>query len=197
MQLLRKMYWLLLIQVIFLFCRTPGKVVEYPKHGGPTEFHREPAKLIPMGYLNINNRGVDERSHIPWYRSLGFGLGLFIHQDMSWIWRGHKFLYYYFDLDYSQEVKPGGVYPYEKNGVLSTYPGLYIRTYLPWIFKIHYGAGLNLRLTNTPYDRWGLYGQAGLELYGFTISTIVIGHPGQSNWEKEYRMGYMYAPIRW
>ncbi|MDW8307202.1 MAG: hypothetical protein RML34_09090 [Leptospiraceae bacterium] len=182
--------------ILVLACRSPQPVVEQPKHGGPTEFHRQPVKYIPIAYLNFNSRGVDDRDHVPWYRSMGFGLGLFIHQEMSWMWTGHKFLYYYIDIDYSREMS-GGVYPYRSRGVLSTYPGLYIRTYLPWLFKIHYGGGMLLRLTHTSYDRWGLYGQVGLEFFGFTWSTLFLAHPGQSNWEREYRIGYMYAPIRW
>lgn len=185
---------LILLALLSGFCRSPERVIDQPVKGRPTEFHREPAKYIPIAYLNFNNRGVDRRRDVSLASSMGGGLGMFIHQPMSWMWTGHKFLYYYVDIDFSPE-RYGGVYPYDKHWVVSTYPGVYIRTYMPAFFKVHYGGGVNLRLSNTIFDRWGMYGQVGLEFYGLTSSILFIGHPGQGNWEQEYRVGYLHAPI--
>lgn len=174
-------------------CRSPNKKIKDPVAGRPTEFHREPAKLIPIGYFSINDRGVDNREDVSYFSSMGFGLGLFINQPTSKQWLGHKFLYYYIDIEGSPEHY-GDPYPGEKNWVFATSPGVYMRTYLPLWVKLHYGVGLNMRFGSN-YDRWGMYGQMGVEWYGFTASTVVIGYPGQPNWDTEYRFGYMYAPI--
>ena len=61
--------------------------------------------------------------------------------------------------------------------------------------KAHYGLGIDLRLTETKFDRWGMYGVFGLELFGLTFSTKIIGHPGQPNFEQEYRYGFMAYPV--
>lgn len=183
-----------LIGFAFTNCRSPGRVVERPRHGKTTEFHREPAKYLPYIYMNHGSRGVDRNKDVSYFSRAGMGLGLWINQPLGWEWVGHKFLYYYVDLDLSPE-RAGGVYPGKKTYTLSTYPGIMLRTYTPFFLKMHYGGGVNLRLYNTSYDRWGIYGKMGLEFFGLTASVIAIGHPGQSNWEREVRFGYIYAPI--
>ncbi|MFO1525611.1 MAG: hypothetical protein U1F16_06525, partial [Turneriella sp.] len=67
----------------------------------------------------------------------------------------------------------------------------------PLYLKMHFGFGMNLRYNQQYYDRWGVYGMMGLELWGLTSSVVFIGHPGQQNWETEYRAGYMWAPVEW
>lgn len=176
-------------------CRSPNKIMDKPERAiKNTEFHREPATFIPEVYANLNSRGVDRRRDAGYTESIGFGAGLYINSALSPQWNGHKFFYYYMDIDASPE-RTGGAYPGDTKWVLSTYPGMYFRTYTPIWLKLHYGGGLNLRLTETKYDKWGVYGRMGVELYGFNASVIFIGHPGQSNWETEYRGGWMYAPI--
>ncbi|MCB1199391.1 MAG: hypothetical protein KDK41_02000 [Leptospiraceae bacterium] len=187
----------LLTAVILAFvlqCRSPGKVVERPSFGKTTEFHREPAKFIPYFYVNNVNRGIDRPGDVGFFSKMGGGAGLLINQPLSWQWIGHKFLYYYMDVDFSPEYA-GGVYPGDKAWSVSSYPGLLMRTYTPFWMKLHYGAGLNIRLANTQYDRWGIYAKMGVEFYNITSSVVFIGHPGQSNWEREFRFGYLYAPI--
>lgn len=188
-------YSIILTVLLAQACRSPNKIMDKPESAiKNTEFHREPATLIPEVYANLNSRGVDRRSDAGYTDSIGFGAGLLVNSAISPQWNGHKFFYYYVDLDVSSE-RQGPSYPGDTNWVLSTYPGMYVRTYTPFWMKLHYGAGLNLRLTETRYDKWGVYGRMGLELYGFHASVIFIGHPGQSNWETEYRGGWMYAPI--
>lgn len=187
---------LLFLLVVFIAtgCRSSNEVVKRPDIGGPTEFHREPVFLIPELYMSFNDRGVDRSEDVDWHDTIGFGAGLYINQPMSSQWMGHKFMYYYVDFEASSElIGPG--YPGEKNWVFSTYPGVMFRSYLPLLFKVHYGLGLNIRAGSTPYGHTGVYGKMGLEFYGLTASTIFIGHPGQSAWETEYRVGWMYAPI--
>lgn len=176
-------------------CRGQRPVVKKPAHGKVTEFHREPSKFIVQLMADYNYRGINRQGDRALVDGLGGGVGLFIHQPMRWQWIGHKSLYYYVDVTGSPEFA-GNPYPGQKRYIVSTYPGIYMRSYLPFFFKVFYGTGINLRLGRTNYDQWGIYGRAGVELCGFTTSFLAIGHPGQPNWETEYRFGYMmYKPL--
>lgn len=188
----------ILFIVLILFsaaCQSPGKVVEKPVAGDPTEFHKEPKKFLPIVYASVNDRGVDRRSDVPYYRSTGIGLGVYYNQPLNWQWYGHKFLYYYADLEFQPEKVFDESYPGETNWVLASSPGIRYRTYLPVLFKMYYGGGVDLKFTHTNYDPWGVYLTTGVQLYGLTAGTKFIGHPGQSNWEREYQFGWMYAPV--
>lgn len=179
-------------------CRSRGTIIKPPRENLPTtEFHHEPAKLIPWFYGNKSSRGLDRQSDAPFANQVGGGLGLLINSKLDPQWDGHRFFYYYIDFDISPQFNPGKTYPGDRQWIFSSYPGVLFRTYTPLYFKMHFGFGLNLRYNQQFYDRWGLYGMMGLELYGLTSSVIFIGHPGQANWETEYRLGYMWAPVEW
>lgn len=185
---------LFLIAFANLNCKGQEPVIKSPGHGHVTEFHRAPKPWMAQIYMNYGYRGINRESERSFLNSIGGGLGVFIHMPMSPQWIGHKSLYYYMDFDVSPEYS-GNPYPGSKDYVYSGYPGIYIRQYLPFLFKLYYGGGVALRYSQTAYDRWGMYGQIGVELCGLTSSIIVIGHPGQNNWESEYRFGYMlYRP---
>lgn len=182
-------------------CRSPGKLKKRPKLGKKTEFHHEPPLLIPQIFMSHNTRGLDygqgfSQGTVSRFDTIGGGLGLFVNTSMGDQWVGHKLFYYYIDLDIAPE-HGGRDYPGDKRWIFSTYPGVYMRSYLPFWLKIHWGLGLNFRMGATDYDRWGIYTQIGLELFNFTASTIFVGHPGQSNIETEYRFGYVWAPFHW
>lgn len=184
--------------VVGAACRSRGPQVKTPREGMPaTEFHHEPAKLIPWFYANKSSRGLDRQADAPFLQQVGGGAGLLINSRLDKQWDGHRFFYYYFDVDASPQYVPGKTYPGDRQWIYSSYPGVMFRTYTPLFFKMHYGFGLNLRFNQRFYDRWGIYGLVGLELYGITSSAIFIGHPGQANWETEYRLGYMWAPVEW
>lgn len=179
-------------------CRSRGPVIKTPRENLPTtEFHHEPAKFIPWIFGNKSSRGLDRQSDASFLNQVGGGLGLLVNSQIDSQWNGHKFFYYYIDFDASPQYVPGGAYPGTKQWTFSSYPGILFRTYTPFYFKMHFGAGVNLRYNQQFYDRWGVYGQMGVELWGLTSSVIFIGHPGQLNWETEYRAGYMWAPVGW
>ena len=186
---------LLLLFSFFLQCGSRGPLVKEPAYGQPTEFHHKPKKTIPYLYVSSNQRGAEKRSQINQLDTLGFGVGGFFNEPMNAVWYGHKFMYFYFDLEVAPEnqLKTDGTW--EKSYLLGTSPGIYWRSYLPVFLKAHYGLGIDLRLTETKFDRWGMYGVFGLELFGLTFSTKIIGHPGQPNFEQEYRYGFMAYPV--
>ncbi|RME89733.1 MAG: hypothetical protein D6767_07950 [Candidatus Hydrogenedentota bacterium] len=188
-------YILLALILIGIACKGKEPIIKRPPHGKATEFHRKPAKIIVHPFADYNYRGINRSADRKFYNGIGAGLGFYFHFPMRWQWVGHKRLYYYADVTVSPEYS-GNPYPGEKSYIASTYPGIYIRSYLPFFFKVFYGGGVVVRLGSTPYDQWGIYGRAGLELCGLTSSFLVIGHPGQSNWEGEARLGFMaYKPV--
>lgn len=179
-------------------CRSRGPLVQNPREGTPaTEFHHEAAKWIPWFYANKSSRGLDRMDDASFFNQVGGGLGILMNSALDTQWSGHKFFYYYLDLDFSPQYNPGKTYPGDKQWILSSYPGVMFRTYTPFFMKMHLGMGANLRFGQHYYDRWGIYGMMGLELWGLTSSVIFIGHPGQANWETEYRAGYMWTPVEW
>ncbi|MBV6492730.1 MAG: hypothetical protein LDLANPLL_00727 [Turneriella sp.] len=198
---MRKLYYYILLLCVIVFaahCRSSGPTIKQPRSGMPaTEFNREPAKLIPWLYANKSSRGVDRQSDVGFFNQVGGGIGLLYNSKLDDQWDGHKFFYYYLDVDFSPQYIPVGAYPGTKEWTISSYPGVLFRTYTPLYFKMHFGMGLNLRYNQLYYDRWGVYGLMGLELFGLTSTVIFIGHPGQVNWETEYRLGYMWAPVEW
>lgn len=179
-------------------CRSRGPEIKAPRDNLPaTEFHHEPAKLIPWFYINKSSRGLDRQADAPSSDQVGGGAGLLINSRLDSQWDGHKFFYYYLDFDVSPQFNPGKTYPGDKQWIYSSYPGIMFRTYTPFYLKMHFGFGMNLRYNQQYYDRWGVYGMMGAELWGFTSTVVFIGHPGQMNWETEYRVGYMWAPVEW
>lgn len=179
-------------------CRSRGPQITPPRGNTPaTEFHHEPAKLIPWVYANKSTRGLDRHSDAPFADQVGAGLGLLVNSRLDSQWDGHRFFYYYLDFDVSPQFVPGKTYPGDKQWIFSSYPGILFRTYTPLYLKMHFGFGMNLRYNQQYYDRWGVYGMMGAELWGITSTVIFIGHPGQANWETEYRAGYMWAPVEW
>ena len=182
----------------FQACRSRGEPIATTRENTPrTEFHHKPARWIPWFYTNKSTRGLDRASDANFMSQVGGGFGLLLNSSIDPQWNGHKFFYYYIDFDISPQRIPEGAYPGSKQWTYSSYPGIMFRTYTPFFLKLHYGLGVNLRYNQQVYDRWGLYGQMGLELWGITTTAIFIGHPGQANWETEYRLGYMWAPVEW
>lgn len=183
---------------LLAYCRSRGPMVKQPRPGtAATEFHHEPAKVIPWFYANKSSRGLDRQSDASFFNQIGGGAGILINSKLDEQWIGHKFFYYYMDFDISPQYNPGKVYPGDKQWIFSSYPGILFRTYTPLYFKMHFGFGVNLRYNQQYYDRWGVYGSIGAELWGITSTVVFIGHPGQLNWETEYRAGYMWAPVEW
>jgi hypothetical protein len=179
-------------------CRSRGPQIKAPRENlRPTEFHTEPARFIPWVFFNKSSRGLDRQADASFFSQVGGGLGLLMNSKLDNQWDGHKFFYYYMDIDISRQHIPVGTYPGDTQWTISSYPGVLFRTYTPFYLKMHIGLGMNLRYNQQYYDRWGVYGQMGLELWGLTSSVIFIGHPGQANWETEYRAGYMWAPTEW
>jgi len=179
-------------------CRSSGPVIQQPREDTrTTEFHREPAKVIPWVFFNKNSRGLDRQADAPFLNQVGGGAGVLINSGLDKQWNGHKFFYYFLDFDISHQYNPGKTYPGDQQWIFSSYPGILFRTYLPFYLKMHFGFGANLRFNQSYYDKWGVYGQIGAELFGLTATTIFIGHPGQLNWETEYRVGYMWTPVEW
>lgn len=179
-------------------CRSRGPQIKAPREQtGATEFHHEPAKFIPWIYANRSWRGLDGQGDVSILNQLGGGVGALINSGIDAQWNGHKFFYYYMDFDVSPQHVRKSPYPGTKEWTFSSYPGILFRTYTPFYLKMHFGFGVNLRYNQTYYDRWGVYGQMGFELWGLTTSVLFIGHPGQLNWETEYRAGYMFAPLDW
>lgn len=190
--------FLLLVVVAANNCRSRGPQIKAPRENLPTtEFHHEPPKLIPWVFANKSSRGIDRQGDVSFLNQVGGGLGLLVNSQIDAQWNGHKFFYYYIDFDVSPQYVPTGSYPGTKQWTFSSYPGILFRTYTPFYFKMHFGGGMNLRYNQQYFDRWGVYGQIGVELWGLTSSVIFIGHPGQLNWETEYRAGYMWAPVAW
>ncbi len=179
-------------------CRSRGPQIKAPRENLPaTEFHHEPAKVIPWFYGNKSSRGLDRQADAAFFDQVGGGVGLLVNSRLDSQWDGHKFFYYYLDFDISPQFNPGKTYPGDKQWIFSSYPGIMFRTYTPFYLKMHFGFGMNLRYNQQYYDRWGVYGMMGAELWGFTSTVVFIGHPGQLNWETEYRAGYMWAPVEW
>ena len=183
---------LLFVLVVFA-CQSGPRLVKQPKLGKATEFHREQNKIMPYFFGTYNTRGQDH-NRMSLQNSVGGGLGLFINSKMSDQWLGHKSFYYYIDFETSPEYW-GQPSSGNKQWVFSTYPGFYMRTYVPLKLKMFMGVGINLRMGAINYDRWGPYINWGVELFGISASTIFIAHPGQANIETEYRVGYMYYPL--
>ena len=180
---------IILISLVFFSSCARKPIIKSTPRGNATEFHKEPNKYIPLIFGSYSSRGLDKVSEGRFIDSLGGGIGVFIFSQMSSQWIGHKNLYYYIDIETTPEYF-GSPYPGKVYYTGSVNPGIFIRSYLPFLFKIYYGAGINLRGVNVHYDRWGIYGMVGLELCGISGSTTFIGHPGQSNWEQEYRLGF-------
>lgn len=179
-------------------CRSRGPLIKTPRDDMPaTEFHHKPAKVIPWFYGNKSSRGLDRQADAPFFDQVGGGVGLLVNSRLDSQWDGHRFFYYYLDFDVSPQFNPGKTYPGDKQWIFSGYPGIMFRTYTPFYLKMHFGFGMNLRYNQQYYDRWGVYGMMGAELWGFTSTVVFIGHPGQLNWETEYRAGYMWAPVEW
>jgi len=179
-------------------CQTRGPQIKAPREQtAATEFHHQPAKIIPWVYANRSWRGLDGQADVSIANQIGGGLGVLINSHIDAQWNGHKFFYYYIDFDASPQYVRKTAYPGTKEWTFSSYPGILFRTYTPFYVKMHFGFGVNLRYNQAYYDRWGVYGQMGFELYGITASALFIGHPGQLNWENEYRIGYMFAPVDW
>ncbi|HRP68083.1 MAG TPA: hypothetical protein PLY93_00930 [Turneriella sp.] len=198
MKILRFYILLFLAASFTANCRSSGSTIKEPRAGMPTtEFHRKPAKWIPWFYANKSSRGIDRAGDVSFFNQVGAGLGVLVNSKLDDQWDGHKFFYYYLDLDFSPQYTPVGPYPGTKEWTISSYPGVLFRTYLPFYLKMHFGFGVNLRYNQLFYDRWGLYGSMGVELFGLTSTVVFIGHPGQPNWETEYRMGYMWVPVEW
>jgi hypothetical protein len=183
---------------IFLFaallaahCRSRGPQIKAPRPQTPaTEFHHEPAKIIPWFFANKSSRGLDRQSDATFFNQVGGGVGVLVNSRLDSQWDGHKFFYYYIDFEASPQYNPGATYPGDKQWIYSSYPGVLFRTFTPFYMKMHFGLGVNLRYNQRTYDRWGVYGQIGAELWGLTSTVIFIGHPGQLNW-------YMWAPVEW
>lgn len=191
-----KIIIILLLAFVVFACQS-RRLVKQPKLGKATEFHREQNKIMPYFFGTYNTRG-QENNRVSLQNSVGGGLGLFIRSKMSDQWLGHKSFYYYIDFEASPEYwgqPSSGNIIGNKQWVFSTYPGFYIRTYLPLKLKMFMGVGINLRMGAINYDRWGPYIHWGVELFGISASTIFIAHPGQANIETEYRVGYMYYPL--
>lgn len=198
---MKRMQQILFFSLVLLLvanCRSRGPQIKAPRENSPTtEFHHEPAKVIPWFFGNKSSRGLDRQSDAGFFDQVGGGAGLLVNSKLDRQWNGHEFFYYYIDFDISPQFNPGAKYPGDKQWIYSSYPGVMFRTYTPLYLKMHIGLGANLRYNQTYFDRWGVYGMMGLELWGFTSSVIFIGHPGQLNWETEYRAGYMWAPVEW
>jgi hypothetical protein len=194
-----RIYILLFVAVAFAAnCRSRGPQLKTPRENmRSTEFHHEPAKVIPWFYANKSSRGIDRQGDVGFFNQVGGGVGVLVNSKLDEQWIGHKLFYYYIDFDASPQYNPGKTYPGDKQWIYSSYPGILFRTYTPFYLKMHFGLGVNLRYNQTYYDRWGVYGQMGLELWGLTSSVLFIGHPGQQNWETEFRAGYMWAPVEW
>jgi len=194
----KQLFILLTLASFFVYCRSRGPIAANPRENLPsTEFHHEPAKVIPWFYGNKSSRCLDRQSDVSFFEQAGLGAGLLVNSKLDPQWNGHKFFYYYIDFDISPQYNPGATYPGTKQWIFSSYPGIMFRTYTPLYLKMHFGFGMNLRYNQQYYDRWGVYGMMGLELWGLTSSVVFIGHPGQQNWETEYRAGYMWAPVEW
>ena len=194
---------IILLLVLVVFACQSRRLVKQPKLGKVTEFHREQNKVMPYLFATYNTRGQDH-NRASLQNSVGGGLGLFIRSKMSDQWLGHKSFYYYIDFEASPEHW-GQPSSGNRQWVFSTYPGFYMRTYLPLKLKMFMGVGINLRMGAINhnnlrmgaihYDRWGPYIHWGAELFGISASTIFIVHPGQANIEMEYRAGYMFYPL--
>lgn len=195
-----RVYYIILVIVtaFAVHCRSRGGQIKAPRENlRTTEFHHEPAKIIPWFYGNKSTRGLDRQGDASLFNQFGGGVGLLVNSKIDEQWNGHKFFYYYMDFDVSPQHNPGKTYPGDKQWIFSSYPGIMFRTYTPLYLKMHLGLGVNLRYNQTYYDRWGVYGMMGAEFFGITGTVIFIGHPGQQNWETEYRAGYMWAPVEW
>lgn len=190
-----KLILFLFVIILFIQCSSNQKVVKQPKLGNPTEFHKEPQKYIPIVYGNYSNRGLDDSDDVGFANHLGMGFGTLINVPMGTQWTGHKFLYYYMDIEADVEYA-GRPYPGEKAHSISINPGIYMRSYLPFWMKVRYGAGIHSRFYNTQYDKWGIYGEFGLEFWNITYSVVFTGYPGQGDVDTKYRLGYIFAPIK-
>ncbi len=194
MRYIKQVILILLLVFLMAQCQSNKNVVKQPVMGEPTEFHREPAKFIPIVYGNYSNRGLDDPDDVAFVDHLGMGFGTLINVSMGQQWTGHKFLYYYLDMETDTEYY-GYPNPGDKNYAMAFNPGIYMRSHLPFWLKVRYGTGLHLRFYNTDYDRWGIYGEFGLELYNITYSVVFTGYPGQGDVDTRYRLGYIFAPI--
>lgn len=186
---------LIMLILFCLQCGSRGPLVKEPAYGQPTEFHHAPEKTITQLYISSNQRGVTKRGKLDFSDTVGFGIGGYFYEPLNAVWFGHKFMYFYIDLEVAPEnqIKLDGTQ--SKSYLLGTSPGIFWRSYLPLFLKTHYGGGVDLRVTDTKFDRWGMYGLFGLEFYGFTFSTKILAHPGQPNIEQEYRYGFMAYPV--
>jgi len=184
-----------LILIIFsVQCSVKNRIIKRPKpnRGKVSEFHREAKKFRPVVFGSYNQRGVQVIGDRPFNDNLGVGIGTFYNVPLSNQWVGHKLFYLYFDFEVSQEaVLFNNPYPGGTKANVSTNPGIFLRHWIPMV-KIFYGMGLNARLLPTEYDSWGIYGQAGIQISNAYISGTVIAHPGQTNMEMEYRVGWMF-----
>lgn len=189
-----KIFTVLTLIAITGQCSSNQEKIKDPPLGNPTEFHKKPRKYIPIVYGNYSNRGLDNSDDVEFYDHLGMGFGTLINVPMGPQWTGHKFLYYYIDVETDVEYA-GYPYPGDKANSIAMNPGIYMRSYMPFWMKVRYGAGIHTRFYNTSYDRWGIYGEFGLEFWNITYSVVFTGYPGQGDVDTKYRLGYIFAPI--
>lgn len=158
----------------------------------PTEFNRTPKQWIPLFFMSSQFRGQDHMKGMDIVETLGLGAGFLYNVPMDESWMGHKFFYYYLDAEFQQEYNTGDLEEEMKPlGILS--PGIMIRSFVPFM-KIYYGAGLTFRFGDTDFEPWGVYGQAGIEIYGVFLGAKIMGAPGQGHVYNELRIGYMLTP---
>ncbi len=162
--------------------------------GVKTEFDYKPRSFVPLFFLGSQFRSQDYMQGSDIVETLGLGGGFLYHAPADKFWKGHKFFYYYFDGEFQQEWNPGRQDdPFNFQFVFN--PGIMIRSYIPFM-KIFYGAGLSFRLGSSDFEPWGVYGQAGIEVYRVFLSFRLVGSPGEGIVHNEIRLGYMFTPTR-
>lgn len=185
----------LLVAVLFLVISLSVGASLYAQAGTVrTEFDYKPKKYVPMLFGSANFRGRDYMTATEAYKTLGLGGALLYNMNLDKYWRGHKFLYWYMDVEFQQEWNTARV-DEEFRPILSLNPGILVRSYLPFI-KIFYGTGLNFRIGNSDFEPWGIYGQLGLEVYRFFLAAKVIFIPGEAITHNELRLGYIFTPSK-
>ncbi len=159
-----------------------------------SEFDYQPKKWNPMFFGSSQYRGQDNMAAGESLNTLGFGAAILYNVPTDKIWRGHKFFYYYMDIEVQQEWNAARV-DEELKPIIAVNPGILVRSYIPFM-KVFYGGGLNFRFGGSDYEPWAIYGQFGVEIYRFFISTRLMGTPGQSGLYNELRFGYLFSPTK-
>gem|GEM_PF-3785058 len=134
------------------------------------------------GSLNTRDNPVNRLQFKPAFGS-GFALYFRLTQDNIG-YTPNKLLYFSFDNDLSGFLN--------KNFVYQVYPGLLMRTYIPFL-KLQYGAGLNFKFGNQAYPVAGYYAMAGIDFHKIVLNSRALFHFNSRVIVGEIQLGILFS----